>query len=194
KKNFPWKDLFLGFVVPKVILFIGISRNLTFVGGSLAFFWCLIVFLAGYRQGRKINVFAVIAVLMILARVIIVIAKNNPILYLYVMSLDNLFYGVVFLISCFFRRSLIQVFAEASGANIPEEIRKSPYYSKAWRIVTAAWGIVYFATAVILALLKLSNVKFVAGIDMLTGWPTMIALIFFTIQFPKWYWRTRIKL
>jgi len=188
KKNFPAKDMLVGFIIPKTIFFIGIKLNYPFAAGLIGLAWCLAVFCINQMRSRSVNVFAVAALIMIAARVAVLTIRANPQFYLFVQAADNAVYAVVFLGSLFFSRPLIQFFAEASGAKFPEELRRTPYYKAAWRIVTSAWGIVYALTAVVLVLLKLENMQTVGLIDLLSGWPVSAVLFIFSIQFPRWYW------
>ena len=189
KNNFPAMDVIIGFIIPKAIFFIGLINGAPFLGGVIGLAWCLVIFLINYMRGRKINVFAVLAVIMIVVRIAIFTTKNNPRLYLFVQAVDNIIYAAIFLGSLFFKRSLIQFFAESSGAKFSERIRRTPYYARAWKIVTSAWGVTYVLTAFILILLKLNSMQAVGLIDLLSGWPVSTVLFIFSIQFPKWYWR-----
>lgn len=194
KKNFPWKAMIIGFLIPKGIFFIGISHNMLFGGALLAVAWCVAVsIMAGFRD-RKINIFAILTVVLILLRVIVVLASKSPALYLIAQALDSTLYGIVFLGSLCFPTSLIQLFAEASGVVMPDEIRSSPYYRKAWRIITAVWGAVFMLLAAALATLKLGDLGSAAIVDMIAGWPITAALIAFTVIFPRWYWAKKIGL
>lgn len=192
KKHIPWKAMTFGLLIPKGILFLGISLNMLFPGAVLATLWCLAVSTATYLKERKLNIFALFALAMIFLRVVVIMASRSPALYLIAQALDSALYGLIFLISLLFPRPLIQLLAEASGVIIPEAIRKSPYYEKAWRIITGVWGLAFIFLALILAILKMSSLKSVVMVDMLASWLPTIAMIVFTILFPKWYWKRTI--
>jgi hypothetical protein len=189
KDNFPWKDMFLGFLIPKVFFLYGVRHGMPFLWGAIAVAWCVGVFYLSQVRTHKVNFFAIFAVIMIIARIIVVIAGKNPRMYLYVLALDNLIMGVIFMASLLFKRSLMQLFADSASAQMPQEILRSVYYGKAWRIVTFVWAIVYILFALALVLLKACNLKIVGLIDMLAGWPLMIILFLFTLKFPAWYWK-----
>lgn len=189
KDNFPWKDMFLGFLIPKVFFLYGARRNMPFLWGAIAVAWCVGVFYLHQVRTRKVNFFAIFAVIMIMARIIVVLAEKNPKMYLYVLALDNLTVGVIFMASFLFKRSLMQMFADSAGAQVPQEILRSAYYGKAWRIVTFVWAIVYILFALALVLLKACNLRIVGLIDMLASWPLMVILFIFTLKFPAWYWK-----
>jgi len=189
KENFPWKDMFLGFLIPKVLFLYGARHGAPFLWGAISVVWCVGVFYLHQVRAHKVNFFAIFAVIMIMARIIVVIAEKNPRMYLYVLALDNLTVGVIFMASLLFKRSLMQIFADCASAQIPQEILQSAYYGKAWRIVTFAWAMVYILFALVLGLLKACNLRIVGLIDMLAGWPLMVILFIFTLKFPAWYWK-----
>ncbi|MCX5707100.1 MAG: hypothetical protein NTW13_05560 [Candidatus Omnitrophica bacterium] len=189
KDNFPWKDMFLGFLIPKVFVLYGARHGMPFLWGAIAIAWCVGVFYLSQVRTHKVNFFAIFAVIMIMARIIVVIAGKNPRMYLYVLALDNLIVGVIFMVSLLFKRSLMQLFADSVSTQIPQEILRSVYYGKAWRIVTFVWAIVYILFALALVLLKACNLKIVGLIDMLASWPLLIILFLFTLKFPTWYWK-----
>jgi len=188
-KSFPWKDMTLGFLIPKMIFLYGLSRKMPFFWGGIALTWCAVIFFMGHVKTRKVNIFAILGVVMILIRIIVVIAQRDPRIYLFLLAMDNIIIGVICIVSLFFRRSIMQLFAESMDTRVPEKIKQSVYYSMAWRIVTAVWGLVYVLFSLALVLLKANNLKIVGTIDMLASWPLMIVLFIFSIQFPKWYWK-----
>ncbi len=192
KENFPWKDMFLGFLIPKVFFLYGAGHGRPFLWGAIAVAWCVGVFYINQVRTHKANFFAVFAVIMIIARIVVVIAAKNPRMYLYVLALDNLVVGVIFMASLLFKRSLMQLFADSASAQIPQEILVSVYYPKAWRIVTFVWAIVYILFALALVLLKACNLKIVGLIDMLASWPLLVVLFLFTLKFPAWYWKNNL--
>lgn len=188
KKRFPWKEMTIGLLIPKALLFIGISQRRLFAGALAAMAWSLAILGIAVIRSRKVNIFAIFAVIMILVRVIVILASESPALYLFAQSLESALYAAAFFASLAFPRSIIQLFAEEAGVVIPEKIRSSEYYRRAWQIVTAAWAGVYLLVAILLAMLKMGSLKSVAVIDMLSSWPITIVLIAFTVIFPRWYW------
>ncbi|MEI6832309.1 MAG: hypothetical protein WCK61_06360 [Candidatus Omnitrophota bacterium] len=189
KENFPWKDMFLGFLIPKVLFLYGMRQGMPFFWGAIAVAWCMVVFYLHQVKTHKANFFAIFAVIMIVARIIVVIAAKNPRMYLYVLALDNLIVGAIFMASLLFKRSLMQMFADSASAQIPPEILRSVYYGQAWRVVTFVWAAVYIIFAIALVLLKACNLKIIGIIDMLASWPLMVVLFIFTLKFPAWYWK-----
>ena len=122
----------------------------------------------------------------------VVLASKSPKLYLVAQALDYGLSGIFCFLSLLFPRSLVQLFAEESGIRMPEVIRSSPYYVKAWRIITVAWGGVFMIIAAMLVMLNMGNLGSVAIVDMVAGWASMIILIAFTVIFPRWYWTRKI--
>ncbi|MDD5596235.1 MAG: hypothetical protein PHY94_08365 [Candidatus Omnitrophica bacterium] len=187
--SFPWSDMIMGFLIPKMIFLYGLNRKMPFLWGGIALVWCVVVFFMKHVKSHKVNIFAILGVVMILIRIIVVIAQRDPRMYLFLLALDNIIIGVICIVSLFFRSSIMQFFAESLNTRVPEKIKQSVYYPRAWRIVTAVWGLVYVLFSLALVLLQANNLKLVGTIDMLASWPLMIVLFIFSIQFPKWYWK-----
>ncbi len=188
-QNFPWRDVILGFLIPKIIFLYGLSRKAPFFWGGIAIAWCITVFLIGQARTHKVNIFAVLGLALILVRIVVVVAQRDPRLYLVLVALDEFIFGAIFLVSLFFKRTIIEFFAEAVGLRVPEEIKRSKFYPRAWRIVTAVWGVTYLLFAIALVLLNVNDLKIVGRIDMFAWLPILVALFIFTIAFPRWYWR-----
>lgn len=182
----------VGFLIPKAILFIGISRGALSAGAIAAMAWSLAVCWLTLARDRKINIFAVFAVIMILARVIVILVSKSPSLYLFAQALESALYAAAFFASLVFPRSIIQMFAEESGVHIPQKVHASEYYRKAWQIVTSVWAGVYLFIALLLAMLKMTSLKSAAIVDMLSSWPVTIVLVAFTVIFPRWYWTKKL--
>jgi hypothetical protein len=191
RRSLPWKDVTLGFIVPKAIFYISMNKAWLTTGVLVAILWCVGVFAAKYLRARKVNWFALLALATIVVQMIPVVIKHNPNLHFVAVSLNTMLYAAVFLISIIMRKPLIQFFAEAGGAkeHIPPAVVASPSYLGAWMIITGVWAIVYFVQAAILLLLALQKSHMLIPVDILFGWPTTIVLILFSMEFPKWYWR-----
>ena len=99
KNRFPWKDMFFGFLVPKVFFLYGARHGRPFLWGGIAITWCVAVFYLKQVRNHKVNFFAIFAVIMILARVVVVLVESNPRMYLYVLALDNFVVGFIFMAS-----------------------------------------------------------------------------------------------
>jgi hypothetical protein len=190
--NLPWKDLLLGFLAPKAMLFAGISAHRVFIGAVAAAVWSIAVFWMTLARSKRVNVFAVLAMIAIVARVAVILASRSPVLYIYAQAIESGLYGSVFMLSLLLPRSLIQLFAEGSGVKIPERVKSSAYYRMAWQVITATWGLAYLATAAVLVTFRMVSLKWAAAIDILSNWPVTIGLILFTVTFPRWYWTRKL--
>ncbi|MDD5496497.1 MAG: hypothetical protein PHP46_05305 [Candidatus Omnitrophica bacterium] len=191
RRSVPWRDITLSFLIPKTIFYIAMNKPWMLTGASIAIAWCAVLFAAKYLLSRKINFWALIALVMILIQMAPVIIKDDPNMNFVAGAFDSLLFGIIFLSSIIIKRPLIRVFAEATGArdHIPEPILKSPYYMKAWAIVTAAWAAVYIVESVILLYLALNRSRALLPFDIFCGWPTVLLMIFFSVQFPAVYWK-----
>jgi len=187
KKDFPWRSFILGLLIPKMIFYICWHYQMIKIGAIVSLLWCVTYFVIDYLKIRKIEWFALLGMAMILIRITSILARHSPALYLIVEAIDNALIGIIFLGSLLFPRPLIQVFVDKADVKIPDVLRKSPYYRKAWMIVTAAWGLANVVLAVILLCLRMKNPEAAKAFDAFSGWPTTILLMVFTFKFPRWY-------
>lgn len=190
---FPVKDLAMGYIAPKVIFHHMVHNGHLLGAAVVSAGWCIAVSAFQYARNKKIDCFALLALVMILARSAALMAKGHPILYTIAEALDSGIIGVIFVGSVLMGRPIIQMFVDAMGMKeIPDRIRKSPYYPAAWRIVTLTWGLVNLAQAILLPILKVKSPGLAPAFDFISSWPTTMALMSFSIWFPGWYWRKNI--
>jgi len=188
-QSFPWKDIILGFLIPKIIFLYGMSTKMPFVWGAIAILWCVAVFFISQVRTHKANIFAVLALVLILVRIVVVMSGRSPRMYLVLIALDEILFGAIFMISLLFKRSIMEILATEIGVRAPDEIIRSKYYSKVWRIVTAVWGIAYLLFALLLMSLNVKDLDIVGKIDMFGWLPLLVVLFIFTIIFPQRYWK-----
>ena len=188
-RSFPWKDVFIGFLIPKGIFLYGMKTQLPFVWAGIAILWCVTVFLIGQVKTHKANIFAVLSLLLILVRIVVVTTQKNPRVYLVLVALDEIIFGLIFAVTLLLKHSAMELLVKATGIQVPDEIRHSGYYSRCWRIVTAVWAAGYLLFALVLVSLKAVSLKIVGRIDMFGWLPLLALLIMFTIWFPPRYWR-----
>lgn len=192
KSNFPWKDLVVGFLVPKAILFAGISARMVLPGAVAATAWSVAVVCVTRVKTGRASIFAILAMISIAARVAAILTTGSGAFYIYAQAVESGLYGAAFLLSLLLPRSLIHIFAEESGAKIPEKVMASAYYRSAWQIITAVWGVTYIAVAAMLVAFRMVSLRWAAAIDVLSNWPVTIGLILFTVAFPRRYWTEKL--
>ena len=191
RKSVPWGDITLSFLIPKTIFYIAMNKPWLLIGASIAIAWCIGLFAIKYLRVRKMNFWALLALVMIVIQMVPVIIKDDPNMSFVAGAFDSLLFGAIFLASILIKKPLIQVFAEATGArkNIPGPILESPYYARAWSIVTAGWAAVYIVESVILLYLALNKSRALLPFDVFCGWPTILLMILFSVKFPAVYWK-----
>jgi hypothetical protein len=189
KKNLPWKDILLAIIIPQTIyhIFEGMGHKVT--GITLGLAWCFVYMGIGYIKSRKIDIFPLFTVFLLVVQAITILFKNLPEMELYIKALDSTIYGILYIISLFFAKPLIQVFVDSMNiSDIPDFIKRTPYYRKAWVRVTLAWGLVNLFQAGLLVFFSHHNRDLIHVIDNISGWPVMMALFVFSFWYPKYYW------
>ena len=197
RQHFPWRQCALGAVIPMLIFYLWSRFEQPLLGAVLAGSWGLGVVLVGYWRSRRIDLFAGMAMAMVLIELLVITITRNPDLYLASEAMQSAAHGLLFLGSLAFSRSLIQLLAAEMGANasISDDLRRSPSYRTAWHLLSAVWGGVYLMKAGLLlwAQWGLALEAFLI-IRSLSGFPLLAGLFAFSFWFPGWYWRRRAQL
>ena len=161
----------------------------------LAIAWSLGLLTATYWRSRRIELFPGLAIPVVLIELIGTLISRNPSFYLASAAIENLLWGLIFLVTILFPRPLIQIFAELLNPGLGSQEFFSQYklnrslYRSAWQILTAAWGVVSLSKAAILiiAQLKLPMEAFIA-VRTAAGIPVMVLMLILSYRFPQWYW------
>jgi len=193
--NFPYRQFMLGALVP-ISIFYSLHRlNRSLIGAMLAIGWGISLIIVNYWRCRRIELFAGLAIPIILIELIGTLITRNPDFYLASSAIESILWGIFFLGSMILPRPLIQIFAEILNPglgsqeflvrnSIPKRLYRSP-----WQILTALWSVINLLRAFILILsqLRLPLETFLI-VKTATGLPVMIALLAFSYRFPRWYW------
>ena len=193
--NFPYRQFILGALVPITVFYILHHFNRPLVGALLAIAWSLGLLAVTYWRSRRIELFPGLAIPLVLIELIGTLISRNPSFYLASAAIENLLWGLIFLVSILFPRPLIQIFAELLNPGLGSQDFFSQYnltrslYRSAWQILTAAWGVVSLSKAVILTIaqLKLPMEGFLA-VRTAAGIPVMVLMLVLSYRFPRWYW------
>ena len=156
--------------------------------------WCFLTIIICYIRTRRLSIFSLITVCLILLNFITSFLQNHRFLYIIVNAADNSFWGFLFLGSLLIGKPFILTFVPRKAIEeIPEKIQKSSYYLKAWNIVTAVWGFTQIITTGIEILLKVIKSPFCEMVNYCLSWPVILILLLFSVQFPGYYWRKNWK-
>ena len=193
--NFPYRQFVLGALMPITFFYTMHRLNRPLVGALLAIAWSLSLLSITYCRSRRIELFPGLAIPLVLIELVGTLISRNPAFYLASAAIENVLWGLLFLVSILFPRPLIQIFAELlnpglgsqdffSQSKIPPSL-----YRSAWQILTAAWGVVSLSKAIILifAQLRLPLEVFLA-VRTASGIPVMAIMLVFSYRFPQWYW------
>jgi intracellular septation protein A len=193
--RYPWRQLTLGALVPIVIFYALHRLGQPMTGALTAIGWSIGFLLIKYWRARSIELFPALAIPVILIELIGTLITRNPDVYLASAAIDNVLWGLLFLISLLFARPFIQIFAELLNPGLGSQDFLSHFempvhlYRSAWRILTVIWAVVSLTKAGILILsqLKLPLETFLI-IRTALGLPVLVLMLIFTYRFPRWYW------
>ena len=144
-----------------------------------------------YLRSRSVNLFAGLAVPFALIEFVGTLITRNPNFYLASAAINDILFGLLFLVSLLFSRPLILIFAEAMGT-APKEILRTQFRS-AFQVLTAIWGIVILVKATVLIFSQVwLPLEVFLTIRALLGLPLFVVMMVFSFRFPNWY-QKRVK-
>ena len=193
--NFPWRQLFFGFLVPVAIFYLLHRFGQPLTGALLAIGWGIGLVVIKYVSSRKIELFPALAIPVVLIELIGTIITRNPDFYLASSAIESALWGLLFLGSLFLTRPIIQIFAELLNPGLGSQEFLNQFkmnlqlYQSAWKILTAIWAVVYFLKASILILLQLKlPLEAFLVVRIAFGLPVLVTMLIFSYRFPRWYW------
>jgi hypothetical protein len=189
----PWKDIFWGMFVPLNIIHFLVVWGRPFEALCAGVLACILYNMVEYLRRKTCSLFALMVAAIILLNFGTSPLQKHEVLYLFVVGFDNSVVGIIFLLSLLTSKPVILLFLEEDVLNkIPDAVKATPYYMKAWRILTAIWGLTYVLSAIIVVLLKLVHARASSIVDYCFGWPMVVILFIFSVNFPHYYWEKRM--
>jgi intracellular septation protein A len=198
--NFPYRQFFLGALVPISFFYTFHRLGKPLVGALLAIGWSISLLIATYWRSRRIELFPGLAIPIIIIELIATAVTRNSNFYLASAAIENVIWGLLFIGSTVLRRPLIQIFAELinPGLGSQEFFKHYPIprslYRSAWQILTGLWGAVNLLKAIFLIFsqLHLSMEAFLV-VRTASGIPVTILMIILSYRFPGWYCQRAMK-
>lgn len=189
----PWKGFVFGLFLPLIVMQIGGALHKDILGVVVALGLCTVFFVVDSWRTKQLSVFPLMTFFMTATQ----FAAG---MYAYrhaewkmastvVPLIDNAAVAVLFLGSLLTRTPLILAMLDRDTLEvIPEKIRQSSYYLKAWRLVTWLWGLLYVVQVFILAILFYHHLPGAEAVDYLLGWPIVAVFLVLSVMLPRWYW------
>ena len=198
--GFPYRQFILGAVVPISFFYTMHRFNRPLAGALLAIGWSLCLLAMNYWRLRRIELFAGLAIPIVVIESIGTLVTRNPAFYLASAAIENTLWGLLFLGSMLLPRPLIQIFAEMLNPGLGSQEFFNQYklppqlYRSAWQILTAAWAGVNLSKAMILIFSQL-NLSLEAFLVVRTavGIPVLVLMLVFSYRFPRWYWERALE-
>lgn len=101
---------------------------------------------------------------------------------------------VVFLFYSLRGEPVIQTFAEQGRPQLRTlNIYGSPAYIRVWQEISLTWVAVYLCKAILLYLLYHFHSPLLNTSLIVTGWPLTLAMIFFSVRWPRYRWQTKAQ-
>ena len=176
--------LVLGSLLPVAVFYVGFrlwgfSTSVLIVLG-----WSALVFAWHYQRTGGADVFSATTFALACVKAAAGLASQNTWLYLAWPSLENLVYGTSFFGSALLGTPLLALYAERLYP-IPEAVRGSRVFRRAFLVASAAWLVGHSVRAVLrLWLLAHLPLELYLIADTVSGWPINVSLFAFTAWYP----------
>ena len=180
-------DIILGAVVP-FALFRLVQYQYTLEAAAYSVtIYGIILFLFYYFVQKRIEPFAYLTLFVGLIELTVLIFTKSTNDYFWVTPIYNFLIGIVFLITLYMPKSLIQLFAESASPQLKNyPLNKTEYYRKTWQYLTLVIGLINIVQAFIQAvILFFGNINLFIEMKYLFGIPLTIAIIIFCIWFSR---------
>lgn len=101
--------------------------------------------------------------------------------------------AVVFLFYALRGKPVIQTFAEQARPQLTTlTIYGTPTYRRVWQEISLTWIAVYFGKAMLIYLLYHFHSTSLNTSLLVVGWPLMLAMIFFSVRWPRYRWQAKV--
>jgi intracellular septation protein A len=176
--------LALGSLLPVALFYIGFRGWGFSAAVVIVLTWAAAVFAWHYQRTRGADVFSATTFGFACVKATAGLVSQNPWLYLAWPSLENVIYGTAFFGSALLGRPLLALYAERLYP-IPQGVRESSTFRRAFLIASAAWLCGHALRAVVrLWLLNNLPLELYLVADTVAGWPINVSLVAFTTWFP----------
>jgi len=184
-----WRDFLPCMFVPMMTLEICSLIGVPLTGVYISLAWLLLVAIISLITLRTVSMFAIITFIMILTQTIAAfLAPQHPFFTL-VPSLDSTILGLIFIGSMLRPRPFVMSLVGKETIKRTEaKFGKSKYFFKAWFDINIVWGMFYIFQGLLISYTIALNVGTGKLLDFLMGWPAVLVLLYFSVDYPQRYW------
>ena len=185
----PWGDFLPCMFAPLVILQIISSVGASLLGVCISLAWLVLAATIIYIRKHRVSLFAIITFIMTFTQFMAgFLASQHPFFTL-IPSLDNTIVGLIFIGSMLRPRPFIMaLIGEETIESTEAKYGKSKYFFKAWFDINIVWGIFYVLQGIFISYTMVLHADTGRLLDFLLGWPAVLVLLYFSVDYPRWYW------
>ncbi|MDD5399420.1 MAG: hypothetical protein PHU70_10145, partial [Dehalococcoidia bacterium] len=185
----PWKDFLTCMFAPMIILEICSMIGVSLTGVYISLSWLILVVIISLITRRTVSMFAIISFVMILTQTIAAfLAPQHPFFTL-IPSLDNTILGLIFIGSMLMPRPFIMsLVGKDTIERTDAKFGKSKFFFKAWFDINIVWGMFYVLQGLLISYTIALNIGTGKLLDFLLGWPAVLVLLYFSVDYPQRYW------
>lgn len=177
-------SLVIGSLLP-VALFYATYRLGSFPAAVLTVLGCAaLVFAWQYRRKHILDVFSATTLGLACVKAAAGLASQNPTLYLAWPSVENLIYGLTFLLSAIVGHPLLALYARRLYP-VPPSVEQAATFKRAFLVVSLVWLVGNLVRAGFrLWLLSTFSLGLFLALDTVAGWPISALLVAFAVWYP----------
>lgn len=188
--HIPWVNFLLSMFVPLTIMDIGQMVNASLICVYIALGWLAAVAILMYVIKREIDVLAIITFIITLTRLLAAFLVHLHDVFTLVPSLDNMVLGLIFVGSMLRPRPFVMsLVGKETIEHTEAKFGKSKYFFKAWFDINIVWGLFYIFEGIVISYALALRVETGELFDFLFGWPAVLVLLYFSVDYPGRYWK-----
>jgi hypothetical protein len=186
----PWANFLLSMFVPLTIMEIGRMMNASLISVYISLAWLALVAILMYVIKREIDVMAIMTFVITLTRLLAAFLVNVHTIFALVPSLDNFVLGLIFVGSMLRPRPYVMsLVGKETIEHTEAKFGKSKFFFKAWFDINIVWGLFYIFEGIIVSYALALRVETGELFDFLFGWPMVLVLLYFSVDYPGRYWK-----
>ncbi len=185
----PWRDFLLGMFLPMIIIEIGSWLGAPLLSAYISLGAVALAAVGIYVFTGAVSIFPLMTFLMLGTQIIAgFLAPRHP-FFVLIPSLDNVALGLIFIGSMLRPRPFIMsLIGKATIGRTEALYGKSKYFFKAWFDINIIWGLFFVIEGVLISYLMILHRGGGRVLDFLFGWPTVLALLYISVDYPRRYW------
>lgn len=186
----PWRDFVLGMLVPLLLVEFVSTPSVPLLGVYCCLAWLVLVIVVLRILTHTLPIFPIITIIVTATTVAGHYLTPVNLAFALIPSLNATIIGLIFVGSMLRPRPFIMsLVGKGTIERTERKFGKSKFFYKAWFDVNIIWGMFYMIQGVIISYAMILNMELGNVIDLLFSWPSVLVLLFISVDYPRRYWK-----